>query len=687
MLTDYTESLALRNHFTIAAACLFAVAGAAWAQSQAQPGNGLDLKAIDHSANPCTNFYQYACGNWIKSHPIPADESSWGRFNELLQRNQQILRSILEEAEKHPQRSATDQRIGGFYHSCMDETAIDHLGTEPLDAELKRIRAIRNQQMLLKEIARLQNLGIDVFFGFGPQPDPKDASMMIAAVDQGGLGLPERDYYFRTDPHSVEIRKKYVAHIGKMFELVGVSSQVAAQKAQTVMKIETDLAQASLNPTQRRNPKLLVHMMPTAQLAALAPRFDFHEFFRQIDAPSFNNLNVAVPDFMKEFSTLLATEPLDGLKDYLAWHYISENAHLLNKPLVDENFDFYGRTLTGVKQLKPRWKRCVSATDRELGFDLGREFVARTFGKEGKERTLTMVRQIEAEMGKDIESLSWMSPETKQQALIKLHAVVDKIGYPEKWRDYSSVKILSNDYFGNTQRAIEFESRRELNKIGKPVDRKEWFMTPPTVNAYYSPEENNINFPAGILQPPFYSNQAGDPENYGAAGAVIGHELTHAFDDQGRQYDAQGNLKDWWQKSDEERFNKLEKCFENEYSAFSPIPGVHLNGKLTLGENTADNGGVRLAYLALLQELAKKAIPVETKNSGYTQTQQFFLSYAQIWCANMRPEESRLLVQTDPHSMPQFRVNGVVSNMPQFSEAFGCKAGDKMHVVNACHVW
>lgn len=677
------------NTFLLATACSFALAGAAWAQSQPKPQSesGIDLKAIDKSVNPCQNFYRYACGNWLKSHPIPADESAWGRFNELLQRNQKVLRSILEQAQKREKQSAVDQRIGGFYNSCMDVATIDRLGDKPLQPELKRIRAIHNRKMLLDEIARLQNLGIDVFFSFGPQPAPKNASMNIASVDQGGLGLPERDYYFRTDAKSKQIREKYVAHIQKMFELVGVPSQSAAQRSQTIMGIETDLAKASMSVTKRRNPKLLVHVMPKAQLAKLAPQFDFNDFFTRIEAPSFNSLNVAVPDFMTAFGKLLATEPLSGLKAYLAWHYISENAHLLNKPLVDENFAFYGRTLTGVKQLKPRWKRCVQATDRELGFDLGREFVAQTFGKQGKEQTLAMVHRIEAEMGKDIESLSWMSPETKKQALVKLHAVVNKIGYPEKWRDYSSVIIRPDDYFGNSQRANLFESRREVKKIGKPVNRQEWFMTPPTVNAYYSPEQNNINFPAGILQPPFFSSAAADPVNYGAAGAVIGHELTHAFDDQGRQYDAQGNLKDWWTKIDEQRFNKLAECFVKEYSAFSPVPSVHLNGKLTLGENTADNGGVRLAYLALMADLAQKAIPVEKKVNGFTQSQQFFLAYAQIWCENMRPQFARLLAQTDPHSMPQFRVNGVVSNLPQFSKAFGCKAGDKMHVVHPCRVW
>lgn len=668
---------------------MFAFAGAAWAQSQAKPqsASGIDLKAIDRSVNPCQNFYRFACGNWLKEHPIPADESAWGRFNELHDRNQKVLRSILEQAQKREKQSAVDQRIGGFYQSCMDTTAIDRLGDKPLLPELKRIRAIHNQKMLLEEIARLQNLGIDVFFNFGPQPAPKDATMEIASVDQGGLGLPERDYYFRSDAKSKQIRQKYVAHIQKMFELVGVPSQSAAQKAQTIMGIETDLATASLSVTKRRNPKLLVHVMPTTQLAKLAPQFNFNEFFTSIDAPSFSSLNVAVPDFMAAFSKLLAAEPLSGLKAYLAWHYISQNAHLLNQVFVDANFAFYGRTLTGVKQLKPRWKRCVRATDQALGFDLGREFVARSFGKQGKEQTLAMVHRIETEMGKDIESLTWMSPQTKKMALVKLHAVVNKIGYPNKWRDYSSVIIRPDDYFGDTQRANIFESRRELKKIGKPVDRQEWFMTPPTVNAYYDPEQNNINFPAGILQPPFFSSAAADPVNYGAAGAVIGHELTHAFDDEGRQYDANGNLKDWWTDADAKRFNKLAQCFVNEYSAFSPVPGVHLNGKLTLGENTADNGGVRLAYMALMADLAQKEIPVEKKTDGFTQAQQFFLAYAQIWCQNMRPQYARLLAQTDPHSMPRFRVNGVVSNDPQFSKAFGCKAGEKMHVVNPCRVW
>jgi len=663
----------------------------AFAQSGAnQPAHsGLDLKAIDKSADPCNDFYQYACGNWLKNNPIPADQSVWGRFDELFQRNQQILRGILEDSEKHQDRSSIDQKIGGFYGSCIDEAEIEHRGTAQLQPELERIAHINNVRELLDEVARLHARQVTVFFDFGSQPDPNDAKMTIAGLDQGGLGLPEKDFYFRTDAKSQEIQQKYVTHIAKMFELDGVPAADAAKKAQTVMRIETDLAKASLDVTTRRNPQLLVHEMPKSELAQLVPDFNFNEFFTELHTPEFSKLNVAVPDFLKEFNTLLSKESMADLKDYLTWHYLSASATLLTKAFVDENFDFYGHTLSGTTQLKPRWRRCVSATDDELGEALGRKFVEKTFGEQGKQRTLEMVHEIEHEMGKDIESLTWMSPETKQQAMIKLHAVTNKIGYPNKWRDYSSVDIVDNDYFGNWYRANEFESKRELDKIGKPVDRNEWGMTPPTVNAYYDPTENNINFPAGILQPPFYSNNADDAVNYGAVGVVIGHELTHGFDDQGRQFDADGNLRDWWQKSDAEQFEKLAQCFVDEYSRFTAAPGVNVNGKLTLGENTADNGGIHLAYYALMDDLAKKSIPISTEQDGYTQAQQFFLGYAQIWCQNMRPEEARLLAQTDPHSPGRARTDAVVSNTLQFSHAFGCKPGDKMYPANGkgCRVW
>ena len=676
-----------KTSFALAAILCFVLAGSAVAQSSAtrQSHSGLDLGAIDKSADPCNDFYQYACGAWMKKNAIPADESSWGRFNELFERNQIALRDILENARQHQGQSSIDQKIGGFYESCMDEAAIEKKGADPLQSELERISHISSPQELLDEIVRLHERQVDVFFRFGSSPDPTNANMTIADLDQGGLGLPERDFYFRTDPKSEEIRQKYVAHIAKMFELIGVPAQEAVKKAAAVMSIETNLAKASLDVTSRRDPRKVVHEMSKAELKQLAPDFKFDDFFAQLKTPDFSKLNVSVPEFFKEFNNLLSQENMSNLKDYLTWHYVNESAPLLSKPFVDENFDFYGRTLSGIAALKPRWKRCVTATDDELGEALGRKFVEKTFGEEGKQRTLEMVREIEHQMANDIESITWMSPETKKEAMIKLHAVANKIGYPDKWRDYSSVKIVDDDYFGNWYRANEFESKRERDKIGKPVDRSEWGMTPPTVNAYYSPTQNNINFPAGILQPPFYSNRANDAVNYGGIGVVIGHELTHGFDDQGRKFDADGNLKDWWQKSDEERFEKLADCFVNEYGSFSPVPGVELNGKLTLGENTADNGGIRLAYLALMDDLAKKSIPVSQKQDGYTQSQQFFLGFAQVWCQNVRPEQARLWAQTNPHSPGKFRVNGVVSNVPQFSEAFGCKPGNKMYAAPELH--
>lgn len=673
--------------------CLL-LAGAVLGQTQTdtqkpESKSGLDLKAIDKSADPCHNFYQYACGAWIKNNPIPPDESSWGRFNELYQRNQEILRGILEDSVKHQDRSPLDQKIGGFYQSCMDEPLIEKRGTSPLQAELERISKIANQADLLDEVARLHERQVGVFFDFTSTPDPKNARIVIADLDQGGLGLPERDFYLRTDEKSQEIRKKYVQHVAKMFELIGVSPADAQKKASTVMSIETDLAKASLDVTTRRDPQKLVHEMSKDELADLSPRFNFTEFFARVNSPEFSKLNVKVPNFIKGLNSLISARSMSDLQDYLAWHYVNESARLLPETFVNENFDFYGKTLTGVTELRPRWKRCVAATDDELGEALGRKYVEKTFGEQGKQRTLELVHEIERQMAKDLDSVPWMSSETKKQALIKLHAVANKIGFPDKWRDYSSVEILADDYFGNWYRANEFESKRERDKIGKPVDRGEWEMTPPTVNAYYEPTENNINFPAGILQPPFYSNHATDAVNYGAIGVVIGHELTHGFDDQGRQFDADGNLKDWWQGSDEERFNKLAECFVKEYGGFQAAPGVYQNGKLTLGENTADNGGIRLAYMALIAALEKEQESPSTKVDGYSQPQQFFLGFAQVWCANIRPEFARLLAQTDPHSLDEFRVNGVVRNMPEFDQAFGCKAGDQMYVEpgKGCRVW
>jgi endothelin-converting enzyme/putative endopeptidase len=653
----------------------------------AQSQSGIDLTAIDKTGDPCNDFYQYACGGWLKANPIPPDEASWGRFDVLFENNQKILRSILEDSAAHQERSLIDQQVGAFYQSCSNEDFIEKLGSAPLWPELDRIAAIATRADLLAEIARLHSLQVQVFFSFSPEPDPDNARRDIANLDQGGLGLPEKDFYFRTDSHSEDIRKKYVAHIAKMLELGGVEPSLAAKQATEVMRIETALAKGSLDITARRDPKLLVHRTSLAELAAESPAFSFPDYFQAIQSPKFSTLNVSVPAFQKALNDLLANEPLPHLKDYLAWHYISASARLLPHAFVNENFEFYSRALTGASQIRPRWKRCVSGVDEELGEALGRLFVERTHAEEGKVRTLQMVAAIEEQMKRDINSITWMSPVTKKRALEKLAAVTRKIGYPDHWRDYSSIHIASEDYFGNWYRANQFESHREIAKIGQPVDRSEWEMTPPTVNAYYEPTENNINFPAGILQPPFYSNDARDSVNYGAVGAVIGHELTHGFDDEGRQYDGDGNLKDWWTKNDRDRFTKLSDCFVNEYGGYSPVPGVELNGRLTLGENTADNGGIRLAYLALLSVLAKKSIPLSQTQDGYTQTQQFFVGFAQVWCENERPEATRLQVQTDPHAPAQFRVDGTVSNMPEFGKAFSCKPTDKMVAAKACRVW
>jgi putative endopeptidase len=643
-----------------------------------------DVKNIDRSANPCTDFYQYACGGWLKNNPIPPDQSRWGRFSELDERNKSILREILEEAAKpDPKRDAVTQKTGDFYGACMDVKTIDAKGVTPLQPYLTRIRDLKDKAGIAAEIAHLHRDGINVAFQFGSGQDAKDSTAVIAQLDQGGLGLPDRDYYLKDDPKSIELRYKYVAHVARMLELSGEKPAFAKANADAIMKLETSLAKGSLDKVSRRDPEKVYHKMGKRELDALAPAFHWDQYLTDAGAPEFQSVNVAWPDFFKTLQAELQNTSLDDWKVYLAWHMLHATAAFLPTPFTEENFNFFGKTLTGATEMRPRWKRCVDFTDGDLGEALGKKFVDRTFGVEGKQRTLKMVDALEKALGEDIQALSWMTPATKQQAMVKLKAITNKIGYPDRWRDYSSVVIRPDDALGNDNRATEFEFQRQLNKIGKPVDRNEWDMTPPTVNAYYDPQMNNINFPAGILQPPFYDNKLDDAVNFGGIGMVIGHELTHGFDDQGRQFDAHGNLKDWWTPEDAKEFEQRAACVADEYSSFSVAPGAYVNGKLTLGENTADNGGVRVALMALMNTIGNQ----QSKIDGFTPQQRFFLSFGQIWCESARDEALRLQVQTNEHSPAKFRVNGVLENMPEFQKAFACKAGDKMLVTNACHVW
>lgn len=643
-----------------------------------------DVTALDRSADPCVNFYQFACGNWVKNNPIPPDQSSWGRFNELAEHNRLVLRTILENAAKATQRNANEQKIGDFYSACMDEAAINRKGVAVLKPEFDRISALKDKAALPALIAHLHRGQISALFDFSSFPDFKNAKEMIAAADQGGLSLPDRDYYLKTDPKSVEQQKAFVEHVTNMFKLLGDSPQKAAAEANTVMTIETALAKGSMDQVARRDPMNLYHKMTEQQWQALSPSFSWPQYIASVDAPSVSSLNVVNPDFFKALEQELHDVTLDDLKTYFRWHVVHSDASMLPDAFVNENFNFYGKTLRGAKELQARWKRCVSFTDRELGEALGQAYVAKNFPPEAKERTLKMVHALEEALRQDITNLPWMTDATKKQALIKLDAIRNKIGYPDQWRDYSTLKIERGDALGNVLRANEFEVERQIRKIGQVRDTREWEMTPPTIDAYYDPTENDINFPAGILQPPFFDFKGDDGVNFGGIGAVIGHELTHGFDDQGRQFDKDGNLTDWWTAEDAKAFEQRAQCLVDEYSSFVAVDDVHLNGKLTLGENTADNGGLRIADMALQSALAGKQ---PEKIDGFTQEQRLFLGWGQIWCQNLTDQSARLQALTNPHSTGRYRANGVVRNMPEFQKAWNCKPGQPMAPENACRVW
>jgi len=657
--------------------------GQAQQSSAPKPEPALDVTAMDRSVDPCVDFFAYSCGGWIKKNPIPPDQTSWDTYSKMEDENRVRLRGILEAASApDASRNAVTQKIGDYYASCSDEKAIEAKGAEPLKPELERIDKMSSKA----EIAGLAATMIDddVLFDFGSIQDFRDANQVIAATDQGGLGLPDRDYYLKDDAKSVELRKGYVAHVQKMFELVGDKPEAAAAEAQTVMRIETALAKGSMTRVERRDPKALDHKMTSAELEKMSPEFQWQVYFTKIGVPSLGSLNVAVPGFFKAMNEEIAKESLADWKTYLRWHLVHAYAPHLSSAFLNEDFAFYGKTLQGQQELKPRWKRCTESVDGYLGEALGQAYVEKYFSADAKEKVLKMVKEIQAAMERDINNLAWMSPATKQQALVKLHAMANKIGYPDKWRDYSKLEIVRGDEVGNVERARQFEFNRQLAKIGKPVDRGEWDMTPPTVNAYYNPQMNDINFPAGVLQPPAFDPNSDAAPNYGDTGGTIGHELTHGFDDEGRQFDAQGNLRDWWTADDEKEFVKRASCISDQYSTYTIIDDIKINGKLTLGEDTADLGGLILAYMAWQEDTkGQKLEPVE----GLTPEQRFFIGYGQSWCGQTRDETKRMRATVDPHSPQKYRTNGVVSNMPEFQEAFHCKAGAPMVNQNRCRVW
>jgi len=653
---------------------------------QAMPYSpSLDVTSLDRTVDPCVDFYKFTCGGWQKNNPIPADQASWSVYAKLGNENQQFLWGILEDDAKAQNRTAVQQKVGDYFAACMNTTAIDALGDKPLLAGLAEIDGLKTREQVAAALIRLHHEYVgSFFFGSGTGQDAVDSSTVIVELGAGGLGLPDRDYYTKTDEKSVKIRSQYADYIQQLLGLTGESPEQAKGDADAILKIETALAKASLTRVERRDPHKTYHMETIAELAKQAPSIDWPLYFKVQGAAGVAKLNVSQPEFMKAVEGELATEDLGALRGYLRFHLLTAAASYLAHPFEQANFDFYSKTLRGVPAMPPRWKTCTRGVDRSLGEALGQEFVRRTFSAETKAKTQLMTAQIETAMQHEIENLDWMSAATKTEALRKLHAIRNKIGYPEKWRDYTALEVKPDDYAGNVERAYRFEDARQWSKLGKPVDRDEWGMTPPTVNAYFNPQMNDINFPAGVLQPPLYDPKEDDAPNYGNTGATIGHELTHGFDDEGRQFDALGNLKDWWTPEDAKGFEDRINCVRDQYAGYVIVDDIHINSKLTSGEDVADIGGTLLAYIAWKKQTEGQTL---APADGFTPDQRFFVGMAQWACENERPENERVSAITDPHSPGFARINGVVSNMPEFQKAFGCKAGQPMVHAPTCRVW
>jgi putative endopeptidase len=660
-------------------------------QTHYLPAPAFDTSAINTSADPCNDFYKFACGNFAASHPIPSDQSGVDQFYTLFNVDTQELSGILQKyAADSAARTPNQQKIGDDYAACMNTTLIDQKGLTPIQPLLDEINKVSKPGLPYLS-GELQRIGVNVFFGFGEEQDFKDSTKQVAAVDQGGLGLPERDYYTRTGEKDKQIRSEYVDHVAKILTLAGETPEQAKTDATNILVFETKLAVASMTNTERRDPDAIYHPESLATFESSIAPVNFTPFLEAIHSPKIDSLVNANPKFFPAMVAAIRATDIDTLHAYLRFHLISTFANKLPKPIDDENFDFYGRKLEGQPKQRPRWKICSGAVDGALGEALGQVYVEQYFAGDSKEKMLQMVHDIEAAMDQDIDTLDWMSPATRVRAKEKLHAVADKIGYPDHWRDYTKLTISPTEALGDDERATAFENDRELNKIGTPVDKLEWGMTPPTVNAYYNPSMNDINFPAGILQPAFYDPKADLAVNYGHIGAVIGHELTHGFDDEGKKFDAKGNLADWWTAEDTTKFQAKTSCLVKEYGNFTavedPKEPVKVNGNLTLGENTADNGGLVLAYIAYLDRAKKEDLDIHKKIDGYTGPQRFYIAFAQNWCENSRPEAVRAQVLTDPHSPDHFRANGAIVNQPGFAAAFSCKKGSPMVPADSCRVW
>jgi putative endopeptidase len=641
----------------------------------------INTKNMDTSVKPQDDFFMYADGGWIKRTEIPPEYSRWGSLNEMIEKNNDVLHEIAEKAAKShadPKTAPEVQKVGDYYGSGMDEKMIEAMRTKPLADEFKRIDAVKGRGDVLKEIAHLHTLGIGAFFGFRSGQDDKNSTMVISNCVQGGLGMPDRDYYTKTDDASKKLRDQYVDHVAKMLTLLGEPATTAKEHAQRILALETKFAEASRTRVELRDPQKNYNKMSQSDLQGLTPDWNWADYFKEINLVEPGDINVHQPDFFKGANATFTSAPIDDWKTYLRWHLIDGTASELSKDFVNESFNFNDATLRGTKQIKPRWKRVVISTDEALGEALGKLYVADYFPPEAKARALELVNNLKEALKDRIKTLDWMDEPTKQEALKKLAAFGVKIGYPDKWRDYSLLKIDKGPLILNALSAENFEVNRDLRKIGKPVDRTEWGMTPPTVNAYYNPTMNEIVFPAGILQPPFFYANADDAINYGGIGAGIGHEMTHGFDDEGRQYDATGNLRDWWTPASAAKFKERSKAIVNQFNGYEPLPGLHINGELTQGENIADLGGVKLAYAALQKALEKNPEARNKKIDGFTPEQRFFLSFATIWKSKQRDADLKLRLNTDPHSPARYRVDGPLSNLTEFQKAFNIPDGSPM---------